>query len=259
MAKYGMAIDLHKCAGCGACGVACKTQNNTDDPRDGQNFNWADYCSSVEGKFPKVSYTMRPTLCNHCSDAPCVAACPVTPKAMYKKDNGITMHNEARCIGCGMCQNACPYSSANLDTDKAAQFSVISINRGQVQPRYNDGTEIIKGCTTSGKEIAAKAGDTPPYRTMHSHPDYNSVRGTGKAEKCIFCEHLVTKGSQPYCVQACPSSARIFGDLSDANSEISKAVKAYETHALADNKGKVQKASEGTKPNVIYLRKYSAK
>ena len=101
-----MVIDLQKCVGCGACAIACKTENNTPnrDTARGQTFNWADFLMYTEGKFPKVKFSAMPVLCNHCSNAPCVAACPVKPqKAMFKTPDGITMHNDERCIGCRRC------------------------------------------------------------------------------------------------------------------------------------------------------------
>ncbi|WP_198134510.1 4Fe-4S binding protein [Geotalea uraniireducens] len=79
--QYGMVIDLQKCVGCGACALACKTENNTQARANGQTYNWADFIYKEEGKFPKVSFTAIPVLCNHCSDAPCVKACPVQPKS----------------------------------------------------------------------------------------------------------------------------------------------------------------------------------
>ena len=76
MPKYGMVIDLQKCVGCGACALACKTENNTQDRAKGQTFNWADYLMKAEGKFPKTKFEVKPVLCNHCTDALCVKALP---------------------------------------------------------------------------------------------------------------------------------------------------------------------------------------
>ncbi|MFA6056500.1 MAG: 4Fe-4S dicluster domain-containing protein, partial [Thermodesulfovibrionales bacterium] len=258
MPKYGMVIDLQKCVGCGACALACKTENNTQDRTKGQTFNWADFIMKEEGKFPDMKFTARPVLCNHCTDAPCVEACPVTPKAMFKTADNITMHNDERCIGCQNCQRACPYSTPDAVKDNAA-YSVISFNahEGTVHPFYKDDRELIKGCTASGAQVAKAAGDTPPHRTLYKHPEYESVRRSGITEKCIFCEHRVKKGELPYCVVSCPAGARIFGDLSDPNSAPSKALKEHKSLQLKNNKGDLLKPGEkGTQPNVYYIRSF---
>jgi len=251
MPKYGMVIDLQKCVGCGACAIACKTENNTRNRMGGQTYNWADHVIEVSGKFPNISYTNRPVLCNHCSKPACVEACPVTPKAMYKHANNITMHNNERCIGCRLCQQACPYSASDVDEEKA-QYSVISFNDfGQdPQPFYSNASELIRGATASGAEIATKTGATPPYRTKYAHPDYADVRSDGIVEKCIFCEHRVAKGEQPYCVDACPSGARTFGDLDNSNSDISRLLKKHKSAVL--------KPEAGTVPNVFYIRRFKS-
>lgn len=258
MPKYGMVIDLQKCVGCGACAIACKTENNTQDRAKGQTFNWADFVFKTEGKFPDVKFTAMPTLCNHCSDAACVAACPVTPKAMHKHENGMTIHNMERCIGCRSCQKACPYSSEDVNKDNTP-YGVISFNdfEDDVHAFYKDGKELIPGCTSSGADVSKKAGDRPPHRTMYKHSDYANVRVKGKVEKCMFCEHRVINGEQPYCVASCPAKARIFGDLSDPNSEASMALKKHKPVQLANNRGDLLKPGEkGTQPNVYYIRSF---
>ncbi|MBU0485684.1 MAG: 4Fe-4S dicluster domain-containing protein [Proteobacteria bacterium] len=249
MTQYAMVIDLQKCVGCGACALACKTENNTALRRHGQTHNFADYQHETSGKFPKVKYMTRPVLCNHCTDAPCVEACPVTPKAMYKTADGITMHDDARCIGCRACQDACPYSSEEV---KVGETSVISYNQeGEpYETFYTNKAALIPGITTNGAEVAAKT-DNPPHRTRYNHPSYDDVRRSNITEKCIFCDHRLKKGELPYCVVSCPASARIFGDRNDPNSEVAKLLKKH--------KATVLKPEEGTKPNVFYIRDYSVR
>ncbi len=50
-------------------------------------------------------------------------------------------------------------------------------------------------------------------------------RGKGTVEACSMCVHRVDQGLQPACAEACPNKAILFGDLNDANSEISMKIR----------------------------------
>ncbi len=254
MTQYAMVIDLRKCVGCGACALACKTENNTALRKDGQTHNWADFIHETTGTFPNTKYRTLPVLCNHCSDAPCVEACPVEPKAMYKTEEGITMHNAERCIGCRSCQDACPYSMEEVEKDGAfGEYSVISYNEeGEpTHPYYSDDKELIPGCSTSAAEQAKKAGAVPPHKTQYDHPDYECVRKDNVVEKCILCDHRLKLDKQPYCVVSCPSGARVVGDISNPESEAYKLLRKHKSFVLLED--------EGTAPNVYYIRDYGAR
>ncbi|MHC4539279.1 MAG: 4Fe-4S dicluster domain-containing protein [Planctomycetota bacterium] len=256
MARYGMAIDLSKCLGCGACALACKTENNTEFEQDGRKYNWADFLTFTEGTFAEgnLKSKVMPVLCNHCTNAPCVTACPVNPKAMYKNADGITLHNDERCIGCQFCQSACPYSSKDVNAD-GVQYSVITYNpkTPDTQSFYDDATAVVPDCTSTPAETAGLAGTRPPDKNEYTHPDYNAVRPSNVTEKCIFCHHRLQNGESPYCVVSCPSGARVFGDLDDPQSEINQLLIAHGYDRLANNSGDMLGGKPGTDPNVFYV------
>jgi Fe-S-cluster-containing dehydrogenase component len=249
--QIAMVIDLLKCTGCGACALACKSGNNTRerDPATGQTFNWGDFSIETAGSYPDVRYTARPVTCNHCGNAPCVEVCPVTPKAIFKTLDGLTMTSNERCIGCRLCQAACPYSKEEVED---GEYSVISFNEFNVptQPYASDRRPLIGNGTASGAEIANKTGADPPHRTRYAHPDSEDVRRAGVVEKCTFCDHRLKKGELPYCVEACPAGARVFGDRDDPDSAVSRLLKKYQAAVL--------KPEAGTQPNVFYVRSYQA-
>ena len=48
----------------------------------------------------------------------------------------------------------------------------------------------------------------------------NRTSKQGCVEKCNFCIHRTRKGRLPACAEACPTGARIFGNLLDPDGEI---------------------------------------
>ncbi len=106
--KYGFVIDQHKCIGCHACTVACKTEH---DVPLGVNRTWVKYVE--KGSWPDTKRFFSVMRCNHCTDAPCVTICPT--RALYKRADGIVDFNTDNCIGCKSCMQACPYDALYID------------------------------------------------------------------------------------------------------------------------------------------------
>jgi tetrathionate reductase subunit B len=78
-----------------------------------------------------------------------------------------------------------------------------------------------------------------PYGVRYLHPHKEIV------EKCHWCVQRIERGLRPACVEACPAGARIFGDLRDPDSEISRLLSLHPIQAL--------KTGLGTKPHTFYI------
>jgi len=66
------------------------------------------------------------------------------------------------------------------------------------------------------------------------------------ADKCTFCYHRITKGLLPACVEACPTQARIFGDLRSKASRLVRFQRMNKINAL--------KPGLNTEPKVTYAQ-----
>ncbi len=103
--KYAMVIDTKLCVGCGACVVACKTENEVPEEL---HRDWI--VEELEGEYPDLHLEIRSERCNHCSDAPCVSACP-TGASNQKEGSNIVKVTPNKCTGCKACMASCPYNA----------------------------------------------------------------------------------------------------------------------------------------------------
>lgn len=118
--QLGFYFDQTRCIGCFACCVACKDWHDVPAGR----ANWLRVCNVEEGEFPAlfVAYLFYP--CFHCTDPPCVAACPVGAISKRKED-GIVLVKRDLCLGgasCGKCKEACPYRAPQFGEEEDAKM-----------------------------------------------------------------------------------------------------------------------------------------
>ncbi len=107
---------------------------------------------------------------------------------------------------------------------------------GATWKRDEDGIVVIDADICIGCKYCIQAC---PYDARFINPV------TGAADKCDFCLHRVSQGLAPACVEACLGGARIFGDINDPDSEISR--------LIAANPVTVLRPGQGTEPNVYYI------
>lgn len=207
--KFGYAINLSVCNGNGKCVEACHKENNHD--RD-SNQSYIRVLEMERGSMdmekgnstythavPAEDKFYLPVQCQQCDEPPCVDVCPV--EATWKESDGIVVVDYNWCIGCRYCEAACPYHAR----------------------RFN-----------------WKAPNVPP---QDINPDQgylsNRVRPQGVMEKCHFCLHRTREGRMPACLEACPTGARIFGNLLDPDSEIRWVLKNKNVFVLKEELGTV--------------------
>ncbi len=138
MAENSFYYDGSLCIACRGCQVACKQWNNLpgekteffaapggyQNPADLSTITWnLIKFHEVENK-DSVEWHFRRHHCFHCTEAACIEACPVEPvKAMgrHPQTNTVVV-NQDRCVGCGACEEACPFGVPHVDEDMEKSF-----------------------------------------------------------------------------------------------------------------------------------------
>ncbi len=231
--KWGMAIDLNKCTGCGACVTACNVENNIpivgkDQVIANREMMWMRIDRYYYGTPDSPSVNFQPMLCQHCDYAPCENVCPVA--ATTHSEDGLNGMAYNRCVGTRYCSNNCPY--------KVRRF-----NYFDYRDRVGDGIQYAE-----------------PLNLM-ANPEV-TVRSRGVMEKCTFCVQRIMKERQDAiqegrgviganvktaCQEACPAYAIEFGNINDKESTIAK----YREHDLGYSVLEEIKVM----PNVTYMAK----
>ena len=100
-ARAKFLCDAERCIECNACVTACKNEHEVP-----WGINRRRVVTIEDGKPGERSISVA---CMHCSDAPCMAVCPVD--CFYQTEDGIVLHSKDLCIGCGYCFYACPFGA----------------------------------------------------------------------------------------------------------------------------------------------------
>lgn len=211
--KWGMVIDLNSCTGCGACVIACQSENNIptvgkEYVARGREMHWIRIDRYYTGTPEDPGVVHQPIVCQHCDNAPCETVCPVA--ATVHSDEGTNDMIYNRCVGTRYCANNCPY--------KVRRFNWF--------------------------DYTAKAEATK----LVLNPEV-SVRPRGVMEKCTFCIHRIRQTKSRFkledrqlkdgdiktaCQQSCPTHAIVFGDLNNPDSAVAKEFKAPQSYTLLE-------------------------
>ena len=257
---FNLSIDLNTCTGCGACVIACHSENNVPvvgkrEVRRSRDMHWLRidrYYSSVStfeedneikesisgvgdslttfGKMEQAAenpqVVFQPVMCQHCNHAPCETVCPVAASSHGRQGQNHMAYN--RCVGTRYCANNCPY--------KVRRFNWFLYNKND-EFDYHMNDDLGR---------------------MVLNPDV-VVRSRGVMEKCSLCIQMTQKtildaklkgeqiedGTfQTACSNACTTGALVFGDVNDKNSKVSALREDDRMYHLLEH--------VGTKPNVMY-------
>ena len=206
---YGYAFNISKCKGFRNCVEACVQENNLDRPSDrqyirifekpdGESIDDLEHADATYGhEVPAEGHYYLGTQCFQCANPPCVYVCPV--QATWQEPDGIVVVDYDWCIGCRYCMAACPYWARRFN------WSEPEVPAEQLNPRQ--------------------------------HYLGSRARKKGVVEKCTFCIQRTREGRLPACAEACPTGARVFGNLLDPDSEIRWVLEHKQVFRLKEDLG----------------------
>ena len=204
--KWIMVIDLAKCDGCGKCSEACSKMHFIPPDR-----KWIKVLQIKDSEDTAPYHFPQP--CFQCDNPPCTKVCPVD--ATFKRQDGVVLIDNLRCIGCRFCMAACPYNARSFNW--------------------------------------APTEDSPEALAEPYSPERGFPRKMGTVEKCDFCPNMAAVGKLPACSSICPMGAIYYGDENEdaVTNGIGDTVRL--SKLIEDGAGFRFMEELGTKPRVYYL------
>jgi tetrathionate reductase subunit B len=211
--RYAYVVDATRCIGCLRCVEACKRENNVS--LDAHHFRtWVERYVYLEGEDkPHVDTQADPVNIEAAGS-----------EAKYRFANRYENAKVEKAFFVPKLCNHCTHPSCVQVCPTGATY------------KTKDGAVLIDHKYCIGCQYCVQAC---PYGARF----FNHAKGV--TDKCTWCYHRVTKGLNPACVEVCPVQARLFGDLNDKQSTVSKVIR--------DNRVQVLKPETGNSPNVFYL------
>ena len=225
--RWTMAIDLDRCTGCEACVVACQAENNLPIVGEknyamAREIKWIRIERYWVGEYPNAKLNFLPMLCQHCDQAPCETACPVS--ATYHNQDGLNTQIYNRCIGTRTCAVYCPY--------EVRYFNWFSYEWDEPLEQ-----QLNPDVTIREKGVMEKC----TFCIQRIRDAKDAAKDDGRRQ--------VRDGEvTPACVQACPTEAMVFGDLYDESSKV------YQMYRNPQRGYRVLEELN-TSPSIIYLRR----
>lgn len=184
------------------------------------------------------------------------------------------------CTGCRACEAACALENQTPYWDEKYRTHVEDIVTGSfpdVERTFLphmcmqcEEPACVEACPTGASYIAEDTGivlidhdvcidcrycvAACPYGARYEYTKadqqkaveiYGEAHGQDFIDKCTLCEHRIKQGMEPACVTTCLAGARIFGDLDDPDSEVSKLVNSGRAKPLAPE--------AGTHPKIYFI------
>ena len=140
--KWNMIVDVAKCENCHNCVLAVKDEFIGNDfpgysaPQPSQGQEWLRISRKIRGTDHLVDVAYRPSMCNHCDDAPCVKA---GGGCISKREDGIVLIDPVKSKGRQDLVEACPYGNISWNEELSIPqhwtFDAHLLDNGWKEPR----------------------------------------------------------------------------------------------------------------------------